>query len=314
MEAEFIRWLRERVPASSTLLLGLGDDAAVLSLGGRSDVVVTTDLLSDGVDFQLEKDDPQLVGRKALAVNLSDLAAMAAKPMAAVVSIALPRTGIGTESPIELAKLIYGGLLPLAAEFDCALAGGDTNTHEGPLVISVTALGTATERGPLARCGGKAGDKLLVTGALGGSILGHHFNFTPRIREALLLHERYELHAGMDISDGLALDLSRLAAESGCGAVIDTDQVPISNAARELVSSESAAEIKAAALRHALSDGEDFELILAVPPAVADAILQDQPLDCRITCIGELVNEKGLWQKTAGGDRKPLEPTGWQHY
>jgi thiamine-monophosphate kinase len=313
MEAEFIRWLRERVPANPSLPLGLGDDAALLSLGGRSDVVVTTDLLSDGVDFRLGVDDPRLVGRKALAVNLSDLAAMAARPLAAVVSIALFRSGVGAESPLELAKLIYSGLLPLAAEFDCALAGGDTNTHDGPLVISVTALGTVTERGPLTRRGGKAGDKLLVTGALGGSILGHHLEFTPRVREAVVLHERYELHAGMDISDGLALDLSRLAAESGCGAVVYTDQVPISDAARKLASKELPTEIEATALRHALGDGEDFELLLAAPTAVADAMLRDQPLACGVTCIGELIAERGLFQRSDGSERLPLEPTGWQH-
>ena len=185
--------------------------------------------MSDGVDFRLAKDDPRLIGRKALAVNLSDLAAMASQPIAAVIAIALPRVGIGSLTPLDLAKQLYEGLLPLAAEFDVALAGGDTNTHDGPLVISITALGTLTDRGPLTRRGGQPGDKLLVTGSLGGSILRHHFNFTPRIREAILLHERYELHAGMDISDGLALDLSRLADESGCGAVIRTDQLPISD-------------------------------------------------------------------------------------
>jgi thiamine-monophosphate kinase len=313
MEAEFIHWLRERVPRQALLPLGLGDDAAVLSPNGHSDIVVTTDLLSDGVDFQLAKDNPQLIGRKALAVNLSDLAAMAARPLAAFVSIALPRAGMGPLSALELAKSLYNGLLPLAAEFDCAIAGGDTNTHDGPLVISVTALGTVTDRGSLTRSGGQVGDKLLVTGSLGGSILGHHFGFKPRIREALLLHERYELHAGMDISDGLALDLSRLAAESGCGAVIDTDRIPISDAARNLAGRESNERIADAALRHALADGEDFELLLAAPPAVAEAILRDQPLDCPVTCIGELIAERCLFQQSQGIERLPLEPIGWQH-
>jgi thiamine-monophosphate kinase len=312
MEAEFIRWLRERVPPHASLPLGIGDDAAVVSLAGRSDVVVTTDLLSDGVDFRLAKDDPHLIGRKALAVNLSDLAAMAAQPIAAVIAIALPRAGFDSRTSLDLAKQLYEGLLPLAAEFNVALAGGDTNTHDGPLVISVTALGTLTERGPLTR-GGQPGDHLLVTGALGGSILHHHFNFTPRIREAILLHERYELHAGMDLSDGIALDLSRLAAESDCGAVIHTDRLPISTAARDLAGLESNDHVAEAALRHALGDGEDFELLLAVPSDVADTILRDQPLDCPITRIGELIAERGLFQQSDGNKRTPLEPTGWQH-
>jgi thiamine-monophosphate kinase len=313
MEAEFIHWLRERVPTHASLPLGIGDDAAIVSLAGRSDVVVTTDLLSDGVDFRLTKDDPRLIGRKALAVNLSDLAAMAAQPIAAVIAIALPRAGIGSLISLDLAKQLYEGLLPLAAEFNVALSGGDTNTHDGPLVISISALGTLTDRGPLTRRGGQPGDHLLVTGSLGGSILHHHFDFTPRIREAILLHERYDLHAGMDLSDGLALDLSRLAAGSGCGAVIHTDQLPISNAARDLAGLESNTHVAEAALRHALGDGEDFELLLAAPPEVANAILRDQPLDCPIARIGELVAEHGLFQQSAGTKRIPLEPTGWQH-
>jgi thiamine-monophosphate kinase len=301
------------VPPHASLPLGIGDDAAVVSLAGRSAVVVTTDLLSDGVDFRLGKDDPRLIGRKALAVNLSDLAAMAAQPIAAVIAIALPRAGIGSLTSLELAKQLYEGLLPLAAEFNVGLAGGDTNTHDGPLVISVTALGAVTDRGPLTRRGGQPSDHLLVTGTLGGSILHHHFNFTPRIREAILLHERYNLHAGMDLSDGLALDLSRLASECGCGAVIDTDRLPISTAARDLAGLESNDHVAEAALRHALGDGEDFELLLAAPPEVANAILRDQPLDCPITRIGELIAEHGLFQQSAATMRMPLEPTGWQH-
>ncbi len=302
MEVEFHRWLREHVPAHPSLPLGLGDDAAVWS-GVRPEIVITTDLLSDGVDFRLPCDDLRLIGRKSLAVNLSDLAAMAAVPTGAVVSIALPRAGVGPHSPLDTAIMLYEGLLSLTAEFGIMIAGGDTNTQDGPLVISVTAFGLVTERGPLTRRGGRVGDKLLVTGSLGGSIFGHHFDFTPRVREALLLHERYDLHAGMDISDGLTLDLSRLASECDCGALVYTSDVPIAKAAKHLPD----------ALQHALGDGEDFELLLAVSPEVAIAILRDQPLACSITCIGELTNENGLWQQTSDGTRTPLEIRGWLH-
>jgi thiamine-monophosphate kinase len=316
MELEFIRWLREHVPKDLRAPLGLTDDAAVLSLADKADIVVTTDLLSDGVDFRLESDDPRRIGCKALAVNLSDLAAIAAKPQAAVVSIALPRNPPGGMTSLELAIALYEGLLPLAKEFDVVLAGGDTNTHDAPLAINVTAFGQVTGRGPLTRSGGRPGDWLLVTGRLGGSILGHHFDFTPRVREALILHERYELHAGMDLSDGLALDLARLAAESKCGAVLFSHRIPISSDAQELAEAETAIRSRdrdEAALEHALGDGEDFELLLAVPPDAATAILRDQPLDCLITHIGELTAEQGVWQQTADGQRRPLEPAGWTH-
>src|SRR5262245_46692024 len=196
MELELIHWLRERIPRDARSPLGLSDDAAVVSLAGGSDVVVTTDTLTDGVDFEVGKHEPRRIGRQALAANLSDLAAMAARPTAAVVSLVLPR-GEAAES-LALAKGLYEGILPLAEEYGVAIVGGDTNTFDGPLVISVTAFGEPSGRGPLTRSGGKSGDWLLVTGKLGGSILGHMLDFTPRVREALALHKQYELHAAID--------------------------------------------------------------------------------------------------------------------
>jgi thiamine-monophosphate kinase len=313
MELEFIRWLREHVPNHPNAPLGLSDDAAIVSLAGNSDVVVTTDALTDGVDFRVAVDDPRRIGRQALAANLSDLAAMAATPLAALISLVLPRNAPATNDSLKLAIALYEGILPLAKEYDVAIAGGDTNTFDGPLVISVATFGRPTARGPLTRDGGKPGDWLLVTGSLGGSILGHMFDFTPRLREAIALHERYELHAAIDISDGLALDASRLAAESGCGAVIFTDRVPISPDAFKLSEQEKTAEPKSAALQHALSDGQDFELLIAASPETAQRILSDKPIECPISRVGELIIEPGLWQKTAGGDRQPLEPIGWRH-
>jgi thiamine-monophosphate kinase len=313
MELEFLRWLREHIPAHRNAPLGLSDDAALVSLGERSDVVVTIDTLTDGVDFRVGTDDPRRIGRQALAANLSDLAAMAARPLAAVVSLVLPRNGDGSSGPLQLAIALYEGLLPLAKEFDVAIAGGDTNTFDGPLVINVTALGQPTERGSLTRSGGRVGDWLLVTGALGGSILGHMFDFTPRVREALVLHERYKLHAGIDISDGLALDASRLASECGCGAVIFTDRIPVSPAARQLAERDGADDRDATALQHALSDGQDFELLLAVEPQTAETILRERPLDCALTHVGELVADNGLWQQDTASNRLPLEPSGWLH-
>jgi thiamine-monophosphate kinase len=303
MELEFVQWLREHIPTHPRAELGLSDDAALLSLGGHSDVVVTTDLLTDGVDFRVGIDDPRRIGRQA----------MAAKPLAAFISLALPRSGRDNVEPLPLAIGLYEGLLPLAAEFDVAIAGGDTNTYDGPLVISVAALGQSSERGPLTRSGGKVGDWLLVTGSLGGSILGQMFDFTPRVREAQFLHNRYELHAGIDISDGLAIDASRLAKESNCGAVIRTDHVPISPAAYELSNRELASNLDAAALQHALGDGQDFELLLAASPTTARAILSDKPVDCLVTHVGELIAERGLWQQSAGEAGRPLEAKGWLH-
>ncbi len=307
MESDFLRWLRTRLPASPWVRVGPGDDAAVLRLGetagqtGRH--VVTCDLLADGVHFQTGRDDPRRIGRKALAVNLSDLAAMAARPVAGFFSILLPR-----RSSLETAEQLYEGILPLAEKYQLAVAGGDTNTWDGPLVISVTLIGTTDDRQPLLRSGAKPGDRLIVTGSFGGSSLGHQFDFEPRVAEAILLAERYELHAGLDCSDGLALDTSRLAAESGCGAVIDLAKVPVSDAARRLAAGQSSST----PTEHALGDGEDFELILAVAPKEAERLIADQPLDVPLTAIGHFVDEPGLWQE-ADGQRHPLEPAGYEH-
>lgn len=305
MESALLAWLRERLPAHRCLRLGPGDDAAILRLAHGPECLVTVDLLSDGVDFELGQADPRRIGRKALAVNLSDIAAMAGRPLAAVIALALPRQGA-----FELAVELYEGLLPLAQRYDLPIAGGDLQIWDGPLVISVTLLGEPTAKGPLLRSGARPGDKIVVTGALGGSILGRHLDFEPRVNEALLLAERYDLHAGMDISDGLSLDLSRLATESACGAVLDLAAVPIHPDAIQLT---QCAPERGDPLHCALSDGEDFELLLAVPPGEAERMCRDQPLGVSLTVIGEFVAEPGLWSETAGQSRTALEPRGYLH-
>ncbi len=304
MESEFIDWLRPRAPTSSAVLVGIGDDAALLDLPSQR-CVVTSDMLMDGVDFVLDQVDPRRVGRKALAVNLSDLAAMAARPVAVIVSIAVPR-----HAPLSLPQSLYAGLIELAEEYQVALAGGDTNRWEHPLAISVTAIGEPTERGVLRRSGARPGDAIVVTGEFGGSILGRHFDFTPRVTEVLALHRRYELHAGIDVSDGLSLDLSRLAQESGCGAMIVPQAIPISPAAVQFALQRNDGSTP---LDHALGDGEDFELILAVPADQAERLLAEQPFATRLTKIGEFVAEPGLWQVDAQGNRAVLLPRGYEH-
>jgi len=305
MESELIAYLRRRLPSHPMLRLGIGDDAAVLRRAGADDCVLTVDLLTDHVDFELAEVDPRRVGRKALAVNLSDLAAMAAEPLAGVVALVLPRQG-----GMELAVALYEGLLPLAEQYGVAIAGGDTNSWDGPLAVSVTLVGKVTPAGPLVRGGALPGDRIVVTGAFGGSILGHHLDFEPRVAEALTLAEAYELHAGIDVSDGLSIDLAHLAEESGCGATIEIEAVPLADAAFRLVDRLGDGSTP---WEHALSDGEDFELILAVPPEEADRMLAEQPLDVPLTSIGRFVEEPGLWQRDARGARRPLVARGYQH-
>ncbi len=303
MEADFIHWLRTQVRSPAAPWVGIGDDAAVLEAPGGAPLVFTSDLLADGVHFELARCGADRAGRKALAANLSDLAAMAARPVAALISLALPRQGAA-----ELARALYAGILPLAEEYGSPIIGGDTNCWDAPLAIGVTAIGLAGPRGPLLRSGARPGDEILVTGSLGGSRLGRHLDFTPRVREALRLHADFELHAAIDVSDGLSLDLSRLAEESGCGAEIELAAVPVSDDARQLAAGDDQA-----ALAHALGDGEDFELLLAVPPDAARQLLDQQPLDVPLARIGRCVERPGLWQLAADGRRRPLPPRGYLH-
>lgn len=304
MENEFVSWLRRHVPVHPSVPIGIGDDAALVRFD-RGQCVVTVDLLSDGVDFELDKVDPKRVGRKALAVNLSDIAAMAARPVAAFPAVVFPEKG-----GLALARAMYEGMTDLAEEYGVALAGGDTNSWSGPLAVSITLLGEVTEDGILRRRGAEPGDRILVTGSFGGSILGKHFDFTPRVAEAMLLNHRYTLKAGIDVSDGLSLDLARLAEASGCGACIALPRVPISRDAERLAAQSDGG---VSPLAHALCDGEDFELVLAVSPEEAERICKEQPLGVPITDIGAFVAEPGLWQTNEEGRTLPLEPKGWEH-
>jgi thiamine-monophosphate kinase len=299
-EFAYIDWLRRRTPSDPRVLIGPGDDAAALRLTPDVPYLVTTDMLLEGSCFRLAEAGARRVGRKAMAVNLSDMAAMAGLPVAAVVSVGLPRQGGRV-----LAEELYLGLREMADQFGTAIVGGDTNSWEGPLVISVTLLGEATSRGPVTRSGARPGDWLIVTGPLGGSILGKHLDFTPRVCEALHLHDLVPLHAMIDISDGLAADVGHLCAESRCGAVLRAEAIPISEAARYIADGKSP-------LEHALGDGEDFELVFAVSPEEGQELLTSQPVSgISLSHVGECVAE-GLWLEQ-NHKRQPLEPLGYVH-
>lgn len=302
-EFAFIDWLRSRNPTNQRVLVDIGDDAAVLAWPDPAHLVLTTDMLLEGSCFLLAEAGPRRVGRKAMAVNLSDIAAMAARPVAALVSVGLPRSG-----GRALAEQLYAGLREMADRFQIPIVGGDTNSWDGPLTINVTLIGETTSRGAVRRSGAQPGDWILVTGPLGGSIRGHHLDFIPRISDALDLHTRVDLHAMLDISDGLARDLGHLCDESGCGAILHAERIPVTEAARLLASEDGRTP-----LDHALSDGEDFELIFAVSPDDGANLLATQPIaGLTLSHIGECVPERGMWLEEAG-QRRELPPLGYSH-
>lgn len=300
-EFALIEWIRRRARISDRVPLGIGDDAAVVHFPRRADCLVAVDVLMEGVHFRSPPATPRDVGRKALAVNLSDIAAMAGRPLAAVVGVVLPR-GRGD----GFAEELHEGLRLLAEEFHVVLAGGDTNAWDGPLVLSVTVLGETTERGPVTRRGAQVGDWILATGTFGGSLAGKHLTFRPRVEEALELHALARLHALIDVSDGLAADVRHIAEESGVGVVLDAQAIPLSDAARECRDGRSP-------LEHALSDGEDFELLAAVAPEDAARLLAEWRFETPLTRIGEIV-PAGTWAlRDAAGGLAPLPGTGWRH-
>ena len=306
METDFVDWLLRGIPADPRLEVPAGDDAAVLRPPAGRRTVATVDMLMEGTDFVLGPEcTPQAVGHKALAVSLSDLAAMGARPEAAVVAVALPK-----HRGDALGRGLHDGIRALAATHGVALAGGDTNAWDGPLVVSVTALGSVPPGRAWRRDGAKTGDLLVVTGPCGGSILGRHLAVAPRCREALAIAARHAVHAAIDVSDGLSLDLWRLMKASGTAAVVDLAAVPIHADALRLV--EATAD-GLSALDHALADGEDFELLLAMPEVDARELVADPPAGLAPAIIGAVEAGSGLTARDPAGGRRPLEPHGFLH-
>lgn len=306
-ERAFVSWLASRYARKTDLRrggveLGIGDDMAILRTGiagrrGRSNgrILIAADMLMEGVDFDLARHTPQQIGRKALAVNLSDCAAMAVRPRWAVVSLALPK-----KWPAPKAKGLYLGMEPLAEKYDCRIVGGDTNSWEHGLVIDVTVIAEPWPGiEPVCRDGMRPGDAICVTGALGGSIAGHHLTFEPRVKEACALATRLgrDLHAMMDLSDGLSIDATRMVEASGCG--IELDEAALLRMASEAAKS---ARGPRSVLSHVLHDGEDFELLYSCKTASAHG---GAP-------IGRAIEKKGLWL-VADGRREKIKPLGWQH-
>lgn len=309
MEHSFIAWAKRRAAKLPQIKLGIGDDAAILECNGE--IVVTSDSLCDGRHFILDECGPRAVGRKLAGVNLSDLAAMAAVPSAFIVSLCLPNRCESYQrsdcrSSSLIATEIFEGICEVAEKHQLAIAGGDTNTWPGPLCVNVTAIGSARPRGVWKRSGAKPGDVVVVTGKLGGSILGKHLAVEPRLGLAAFLYDRFQVNAATDISDGLGIDLLSIFSASGCGAELWLDRIPISEAAYEL-----AAQTKTGALDHALGDGEDFELLLAMPADEAKR-LPSEVDGVPLTSIGSFVSRTGLWSRE-GGKVRQLPPKGFIH-
>jgi thiamine-monophosphate kinase len=301
-EFDLIAWARQRSTLGRRTVVGIGDDCAALRLAADHQLLVTTDMLMDGRHFRLSETSAREVGYKALAVNLSDIAAMAGVPIAAVAAVALPQGNAAS-----LFEELHAGMASLAELFDVDLVGGDTNAWDGPLVLSITVLGEAMA--PVLRNGAKPGDAILVTGPLGGSLLGRHLRPLPRVTEALAITSAVTIHAMIDLSDGLSSDLAHILDESGhLGATLHADTVPIHHDA-EIASRTSSRT----ALDHALNDGEDFELCLTLDAVEARQLLARPPIGVNLWRIGEITQEPGMRLRLPDGSFSAVLPGGFDH-
>ncbi len=289
---------------------GIGDDCAVLPVGGGESLVFTADLLNEGVHFLRAAASPEEIGHKALAVNLSDVAAMGARPVATLLSLALP-ADLGD----AWADRFMQGYHALAARFGVALVGGDTTRSAGGITINVTAIGRADDRCLKRRSAARPGDALLVAGALGASGAGLqdilrgrcdtslaalHRNPAPQVEEGVWLGARPEVHAVMDLSDGLASDVRHIMEESRVGAALELERIPVADGAD---------------LRTAACGGEDYKLLLSADAASVGALVDDfrarfgEPL----VVVGAVEpGDRLRWLRD--GREVPLDWTGFTHY
>jgi thiamine-monophosphate kinase len=261
--------------------LGPGDDCAVVETTGRLQLL-KSDCLIEGVHF-LPDADPKWIGWKAMCRSISDIAAMGGRPLDALVTVA-----VRPETEFAWLKRVYLGIRTAAETYEINVVGGETAKSPGPVFLSVALTGTVEDNRYASRSGGRRGDWLYVTGKLGGSITGRHLRFRPRVTEARWLVKRFPVHAMMDLSDGLASDLPRLARTSQVGFELDLTKLPLN---------------RGCSLENGLQDGEDYELLFAVPPNAKqrlEAEWRTKFPSLRLTAVGRLV-ENGRSQVIGKG-------------
>jgi thiamine-monophosphate kinase len=299
-ERDLTRRLARWFGGNRGLLVGIGDDAAVVRMPGRT-AVVCCDPVVEGVHFA-PATPWAAVGRKAVNRNLSDLAAMGAVADWLLVSLVLPR-----RAAAQRVWSLLAGIRAAARASACTVVGGDTAVASGPLVVTVTAIGHLPGRA-LLRSGARPGDTLHVTGPLGGSLAGHHLRFRPALREGVWLARQRAVHAALDVSDGLLLDLqTMLAASGGLGAELELAALPVRRAA-----SRRAGGDRARAERMALRDGEDHVLLWAqaadrrLPTGGPVSAIARRP-------IGRVLATPGLWLRHPDGRRERTAALGYEH-
>ena len=277
--------------------IGIGDDMAMVA-DTEKGILITTDMLLAGVHFDLTRTSIEQVGYKAMAASLSDCAAMATIPICAVVSVAL-----GSNMNSDDLKELHAGIVKAGDSFGCSLVGGDITSWNDRFAITVTMLSEPADCSPVRRDTAKVGDFICVTGTLGGSILGKHLEFTPRVKEALAITAIVDVNSMMDITDGLTKDLNRICNASSVCAVIEQDAIPLSQAAHQ----------QAHPIDAALNDGEDFELLFTLSPENYETLEANWNLPLEITAIGQIESGNGVYIKNQFGEKKQAIIKGFDH-
>jgi thiamine-monophosphate kinase len=286
-EDALIRRLVAGVKLDASVIAGPGDDCAVVRGAGANELsLLKTDAIVEGVHFTAATPS-RLVGRKALARVISDLAAMGGVPRHAMITLIAP-----PDTPVKRVVDIYAGLRAIAEQYGVNIVGGETSRGQ-QLTLSISMAGTVSARRWISRAAAKAGDILLVTGKLGGTLRGKHLRFEPRLKEGQWLAKKFPIHAMMDLSDGLAKDLPRLAAASGLEFEIRMESLP---------------RARSCTAEQAWGDGEDYELLFAVPPRVVKRLVAEWRIafpKLELTPIGALVQKAKSKVSLAGG---------WDHF
>ena len=303
-EFGLIERICKKVNVYEKMWTGIGDDAAILK-EGKEFSLLAMDLMVEGVDFSFRSATPEEIGRKALAINLSDIAAMGSDPQAVLIGLVMPRT-----TTLETVDRFYKGFTKLAKKFRVSIVGGDLS-HGRLWTVSVAIFGRARVK-PILRSGAKPGDLICVTGTFGGSILKKHLHFEPRIKEGKFLAQM-GAHSMIDVSDGLVQDLQHVLRASKVGAQLWLDRIPISRDAKQLAKGN-----REKALQRALTDGEDFELLCTISPAAWKQIEQGWTKRFRVPIgsIGVIKSGKpeiSFYEKSREVHMKQF-PKGYQHF
>ena len=311
-EKSLIARIRERARSGGSVATGIGDDAAVLRIPSAHEVLVTTDLSLEGIHFRREWHSAEVIGHRSLARGLSDIAAMGGQPIAAFLSLALPRN-----LPQSWVDGFLKGLLNLARTFKVSLAGGDTAESPAGVLIDIVVVGSVPRNQAVARSGARAQDGIYVTGALGGSAavlrrlfsgrklragaFPQHFHPMPRIEVGQFLRQRGIASAMIDLSDGLSTDLAHICEESRVGAEIEREAIPLASLGKPA---------KPVDPIFALNGGEDYELLFTAPPGIS---VPRRIAGVPVTLIGRIRSDPHIWLITRGKPVK-LAPKGWQHF